>query len=51
MFYVATVVHGVLFGEELFGNAIGLDPIHMKGTLLLVEGVEAQAGFLVNIGA
>jgi hypothetical protein len=51
MFDVATVVHGVLLCEKLFGDTIGLDPVHMKGTLLLVQGVEAKSGFLVDVAA
>jgi hypothetical protein len=45
------MIHGFLLCKKLFGDTIGLDAVHVEGTLLLVQGVETKTSALIDISA
>jgi hypothetical protein len=51
LFDIAAMIHGFLLCKKLFGDTIGLDTVHVEGTLLLVQGVETKTSALIDISA
>lgn len=51
MLNVLRMIHFLLVYKELFGDAVGLHSVHEQDFLLLVQGVEADTRFFIDINS